>query len=127
MAFATVEDLEARWKPLTEEQEEVAEALLDDASALVSSQVQVDPDDDAQAALLKYVVCAMVKRAMTPSDSGAVGITQGSMSADIYSQSWTYSNPSGDLYLSATEKKALGIGAGFMGSIPAEIHAGWWM
>lgn len=122
MAFATVDDLESRWKPLTEDQQEVAEALLDDASAIVSTMVDVNPDDAEQAALLKYVVCAMVKRAMAPIDGGTAGITQGSMTADIYTQSWTFSNPSGDLYVSATEKRALGVGSGFYSSIPAWIH-----
>ncbi|MFR5000299.1 MAG: hypothetical protein ACLUCU_07595 [Slackia sp.] len=36
---------------------------------------------------------------------GAAGITA----------SVTYANPSGDLYMTATEKAALGIGGGFVG------------
>ena len=128
MAFATVEDLEARWKPLDDDQQAVAEALLDDAAAIIAATVPIREDDELQAAVLKAVNCSMVKRAMFAADGGTPGITQGSMTADVYTQSWTFSNPSGDLYLSASERRALGVGRGFVSTIPAEIHGvpGWW-
>jgi hypothetical protein len=55
----------------------------------------------------------MVIRAMgSQSEVGVpVGATQGSASALGYSQSWTISNGStGELYLSRTEKRLLGVG-----------------
>lgn len=126
MAFATVDDLEVRWRELSEDEENMAAALLDDAAALiVSTGISIDPEDSNQAAVLTWVSCAMVKRAMLSLDSDLVGIKQGTISADVYSQSVTYSNPSGDLYVSKQEERALGIGEGFFGSIPAGIN-GWY-
>lgn len=121
MAFATVEDLERRWRPLTEDEQETAEALLEDAAVLLASAVTIDPDDTQQASLLRVISCAAVRRAMAPMTDGTMGVTQGSISADVYSQSWTFSNPAGDLYISKKELKALGVGAGFFATIPPVI------
>lgn len=126
MAFATIADLEARWRALTTDEQATAAALLDDAAALIQSTgITIDPNDENQAAVLVWVSCAMVKRAMVPLAVDMFGITQGTVSADVYSQTATYSNPSGDLYISKQEERALGIGAGFYGSIPARIR-GWY-
>ena len=122
MAYATVDDLEARWHTLTATERERASVLLEDAAVLLESLVDVDETDERQAAQLKTVSCSMVKRAMAASDE-MFGVTQGTISADIYSQSYTFSNPGGDLYLTSTEKKLLGISGGFIGSIPAAV--GW--
>lgn len=124
MAFATLAELEARYEPLTDPLDIAkAEALLDDASVMLASLVKVDSDDEQQAAALKVVTCAMVKRAMAASSSGFLGMTQGSITADIYTQSATLSNPSGDLYITKPEKRMLGMIQPFIGSIPAKV--GW--
>lgn len=121
MAFATVDDLAARWRALTEDEEERAAVLLDDAAVMLSALVHVDPNDAQQAELLKIVSCNMVERAMLAGENNALGVTQASVSADIYSQSWTFSNPSGDMYLTKNEKRLLGIATGYIGSIEARI------
>lgn len=121
MAYATVADLEARWRDLSPEEEAVAATLLDDAAMLLDSMVEVDEWDVARKRLLCTVSCSMVKRAMASSTNDAFGVTQGSISADVYSQSLTFANPSGDLYVTASEKRALGVGRGFIGSIPARV------
>lgn len=117
MAFATVSDVEARWRELTQDEQARAGVLLDDASAILSSLVEVDPADTQQAAALKAVCCNMVIRAMSASASDVYGVSQSSMTAGPYSQSWTYANPAGDMYLTKTERKLLGIAAGYIGSI----------
>ena len=121
MAFATVADLEARWRPLTEDEQEIASTLLDDAAVMLASTVTIDPDDSQQESLLRVISCAMVRRAMNTMSAGTMGVTQGSITADVYSQSWTFSNPGGDLYLTKRELKALGVGAGFFAAIPPAI------
>lgn len=125
MAFATVEDLRARWSGVSGESfdEGVAETLLEDAAVMLSSMVDVDPDDEQQAEALKIVSCRMVQRAMTTMANDAFGVSQQSVSADIYTQSWTYSNSQGDMYLTKAEKKMLGLTGGYIGSIPAKV--GW--
>ena len=125
MAYALVSDVEARWRDLSATEETRAAVLIDDASAMLSSLVDVDPNDCAQAALLKTVCCDMVIRAMSATDSDMFGVSQASMTAGPYSQSMSYSNPSGDMYLTKMEKRLLGITQGYIGSIEAKV-SGWY-
>lgn len=103
--FAEVSDLESRWHALTADETRKAEALIADASDLI---VTTCPDwAQASPATLKRITCAVVKRAMLARDE-MTGITQGTQTAGSYSESYTYANPSGDLYLTASEKESLG-------------------
>lgn len=123
--FATVSDLEARWRPLTPAETATATTLLDDASA----QVRVEcPDVDDRltatpptldASIPRRVVCAMVKRAMlAPVDQAPM--TQMQQTAGPFSQSGTFVNPTGDLYLTKTERRLLGCSRQRAASIPTE-------
>lgn len=125
MAYATVEDLEARWRPLSSEEQDTAATLLDDAAVYLDSLVQVDSEDAHQAAVLRMVSCAMVKRAMIASESSAFGVTESTATMGPFSQTMQFSNPSGDFYLTAAERTQLGIGSGYIGTIPARIE-GWY-
>jgi hypothetical protein len=116
MAFATVADLEARWRPLTTEEESRASVLLDDAAVYLSALVTVDPTDEEQAAVLKTVSCSMVQRVMS-ADVDTYGLSQTSMTAGSYTQSMTFANPSGDFYLTGFEKVMLGISGSRIGTI----------
>lgn len=124
-AFATVEDLEKRWRRLSESEKGRASVLLEDAAALISracraSGVDVDDDDECFQQALKAVSCSVVSRAMSaPVDGPTVSNT--SQTAGPFSQSFTYSNPGGDLYLTSSERKELGVGRARIGSIPARI------
>lgn len=113
MAYASVEDLEARWRELAPDEQNVAEALIADASAmlaqLMGDSMEADPD------ITRMVVCNMVKRSMGAGDS--FGISQQSMTAGPYTQQWSVANPAGDMYLTKTERKLLGISTGYIGSI----------
>lgn len=105
MAYATVEDLEARWRTLDSDERAVAEALLADAAAYIDAW---GTPSSAQAALV--VSCNMVKRSMAAAGTDAFGVGQASMTAGSYQQQWTYANPSGDMYITKAEKKLLGFG-----------------
>ena len=103
--FATVADLEARWHALTSEERTRAERLLADASDLIRTSC---PNwARATPLTLQRVACAIVKRAMLASDDIA-GVTQHSQTAGSYSESFSYSNPDGDLYMTRSEKESLG-------------------
>ena len=123
MAYATIEDLERRWRPLDAAEIDKASALLDDAAvmldAMMASYGVQDVSDDA----LKAVSCSMVRRSMALSESGMYGISQGTISADIYSQSLTYANPTGDMYLTSNERRMIGLNGSYIGSIPAKVGA----
>lgn len=107
MAYATVEDVQSRMaKELTGPQQDVCNALLDDAAVLIDA-CKTSATDEQK----KVVSCSMVMRAMGSANEVGipVGATQGSASALGYSQSWTIGNgATGELYLTRTEKKILG-------------------
>ena len=121
MAFAQVSDIEARWRDLSTTEEARAAVLIDDASAILASMVTVDETDEQQAALLKTVCCSMVIRAMSVTDADNFGVSSMTMTAGPYTQQRSYSNPSGDMYLTKQEKNWLGINGGFVGSFAPVI------
>lgn len=109
MAYATIDDVQARMaRTLSEDERAVCVNLLDDAVAIINAY-----NEDAYEENKKIVSCRMVARAIGDgTDAGIpMGATQGSMSALGYSQSWTIgSGAVGELYLSKLEKKLLGAG-----------------
>lgn len=107
--FATVQDLESRWHKLLDSESEQATVLLADASQMV---IDTCPQYvNASPLTLTSIVCAMVKRAMISGDSDAVGVSSTQETAGPFSQSMSYTNPMGDLYLTKAEKLRLGKGS----------------
>lgn len=110
MAYATVEDVQARMtRDMTADEQAVCSTLLDDAAVMIDA-YNVNASDDAK----KVVSCRMVIRALGDGESSGVpmGATQGSQSGLGYSQSWTINSGGsvGELYLGKTEKTLLGVG-----------------
>lgn len=110
MAYATLNDVESRMtRTLSEAEESVCNALLDDAAILIDAY-----NSEASADAKKVVSCRMVIRALGDGDVVGVpiGSTQGSMSALGYSQSWTVGSGggAGELYVSKSDRKMLGAG-----------------
>lgn len=109
MAYATIDDVQARMaRTLSEDERAVCANLLDDAVAIINAY-----NEDAYEENKKIVSCRMVARAIGDgTDAGIpMGATQGSMSALGYSQSWTIGSGSvGEMYLSKLEKKLLSVG-----------------
>lgn len=139
VSYAVVADLEARWRPLSASEKSVAEVLLSDASALIRSAA---PDVDfrlgSEPPLLeedvpRMVACAMVKRAMLVSAAGAEGVSSQMNVAGPFTQQKSFSNPSGNLYLTKTEKRMLGastqrafsVETGPSGDVPG-LPLNWW-
>lgn len=123
MAYATVSDLEARWRALNEDEQARAEVLLEDAATYLDALVSIDPDDEEQQKVLSRVSCSMVQRVMS-SDTDTYGLASTSMSAGVYSQSMTFANPSGDFYLTGFEKQLLGVTGAKIGTIRPKV---WWL
>lgn len=108
MTYATIEDVQERMtRELTEAEQTVCEALLEDAAVMVDAY-----NADACSNAKKIVSCRMVIRALgSGGEQVPIGATQGSMSALGYSQSWTIgSGSTGELYIAKMEKKLLGSG-----------------
>ena len=109
-AFATVSDLESRWRVMDASEKKRAESKLEDAAAIIASAmlesgVEIESDNEIQAANLVRVSCAMVQRAMAQGDGEQEHAWGGNL----------VTNPSGDLYLSKADRKSLGIGRGRIG------------
>ena len=114
--FATVADITALWRPLSEAEKERAEALLPVVSdSLRQEAVKVGKDLDQMLAdgevlenVLKSVVVDVVARTlMTSTDSEPM--TQFSESALGYSASGTFLVPGGGLFIKSSELARLGL------------------
>jgi len=110
MAYATVEDVQARMtRDLSEDEQIVCGTLLDDVAVLIDSYNANAPVDAKE-----IVSCRVVIRALGDGETSGVptGATQGSMSGLGYSQSWTISSGGsvGELYIGKIEKRLLGYG-----------------
>ena len=110
MAYATVQDVQARMlRTMTSDESAVCEVLLDDAAILIDAVAQKASDDAKKA-----VSCRMVIRALGDGGENTVpmGATQGSMSGLGYSQSWTIGSGGsvGELYLGKADRLLLGLG-----------------
>lgn len=105
MAYATYEDIQRRNGMDVLDQDYVT-ALLDDAAVIVDTY-----NKNATEAAKKLVSCNMVIRTIGSRDEGVpIGTTQATTSAMVYSQTWTNTNGSGELYLTKLDKKILGVG-----------------
>lgn len=105
MSYAELQDVEAGFRVLSDEERGRCTALLSEA-ALIIDTYNADADADRK----RLVSCRMVRRQLGEDDSGdavtfPMGATQGTATALGYSQSWTMSGGStGELYLSKLEK-----------------------
>lgn len=118
MLFADVSDIEVRWRTLTSDERDRATALIEDASAMIATLAKdIDVADENQLHLINTVVCNMVIRSISATESDSYGVDSMSMTAGVYSQSWNYNNPTGDLYLTKLEKRLLGITTSYIDSI----------
>ena len=112
-AFATVSDLEARWRELTDDEKTKADVLLNDASVHLWTLItQKFGDDYTPSELmsenLKIVTCNIVMRSMNVKQ-GFFGMSEVSATAGSYSQSFTPINSSGDMRLTTEELRLLGL------------------
>ena len=122
MAYATYTDLEAIWRPLSADEQEQATALLDYAAVIIDAYATIDATDEEQMKRAKYVSCSVVRRAMQASESDMIGISQASATMEPFNQQATFSNPTGDLYLTGTEKGILGASGSFVASVRPVIR-----
>lgn len=105
MAYATVNDLESRWRDLTPSESERAETLLDDAAVILERY------EGGNLGLLKIVSCNMVKRAME-TNGDAFGLD----GQTTPSYGWGDSLPVGELKPTRSELSML-RGGGKIGTV----------
>ena len=114
--FATIAQMEAFWRPLTQDETTRAEYLLQISSErlrVIASDSGIDIDkkvseSGSYAAVVQWVVMESVKRALqTPVDT--LPVDTYSQTAGPYSENYKYTNPSGDLWFKKKELAELGI------------------
>ena len=116
--FATTQDLQAFWKPLNAEEQSRANELLGLASdrlrvmaAKQSRSLDLEvgqPDNEAFANVVKWVVMETTKRAMlTPVNQ--MPVDSMSQTAGPYSENYKFTNPSADLWFKKSELSELGL------------------
>lgn len=132
--YASTADLVARWRPLTASELATATVLLGDASAMIRAEF---PDTDERIAadpqtldpdVPRMVACAMVKRAMLAGvDSPAASSVQ--QAAGPFSQTTSFVNPTGDLYIATGERRMLRTSVQKAFTVrmtdPAPLHLPW--
>nr|DAE60786.1 MAG TPA: hypothetical protein [Caudoviricetes sp.] len=110
--FATVKELELRYRLLDESEKERAETLLSDASAILRSEFSragetIDESDEIQSANLVRVCCSMARRVLS---SGPLDdVSSVNRMAGSYSEQRTFANPTGDMYITKNERRSLGL------------------
>ena len=119
MAYATVQELQARMqRELTETEQNICEALLEDAAVIIDAY-----NENAKPDAKRLVSLRMVRRSIGDGTADVpIGATQGSMSALGYSQSWTIgSGTVGELYIGKEDKKLLGASNKIGSYSPTEV------
>jgi hypothetical protein len=121
--FATADDLEKRWRVLTDSEKTQAGTLLGDATSLISAKLSRSgiPASEIDENLLESICCNVVKRSMM-SGTDEAPMSQFSNTVGPFAASYTYANPTGDIYLTSAEKTALGINRQRVGSLRPALH-----
>lgn len=111
MAYATIEELEERWRDLSESERKRAAVLLEDAAVILDDlMARYHLRADGRTEKLRYISCMMVRRSMA---SGVEGdYTSISRTAGSFTEQLSPANPSGDMYLTKSERQLLGCGLG---------------
>lgn len=128
MTYATVDDLITLFRPLTPEELERAEGLLETVTARLNIEAEkVGKDLEALVAddanleeVAKQVTVDIVSRALM-SSTNQEPMTQFSQAALGYSISGTYLNPGGGIFIKKAELAALGLKRPKYGSF--EVYA----
>lgn len=119
MSYATINDLQLRYRKLSHEEQDKALVLLDDASALIDSEFKnygrKHTNTTLEYAAKKAVCCNIVRRVLA-SSSGA-DISNQSQTVGSFTESITYANPDGSLFLKNTDRKLLGLTKGKIQSV----------
>lgn len=124
--FASRQELQSFWRPLDTAETQRADILLvlaSDRLRLIARQSGVDLDetvaeDQVYNQSVKFIVLEAVKRALqTPQNIPPVNNYQ--QTAGPYSENFTFTNPSGDLWFKKSDLKLLGLsGSQRISSIP---------
>lgn len=113
-AYATVEDLEARWRALSESERARADVLIGDACVYLSSVVgRYGIDEEEKADALRIVCCDLVQRKMD--SSGPWPVKSETQQAGPYSVTSTFATGTRKFRLYSEDLDLLGVAGGGIG------------
>lgn len=125
--YATVDDLQARWRPLAGDEVDKATALLADAAVIIRV---ARPDIDEQIAAGRLVdeamivSCRIVRRAMSTPD-GYEGVSAITDQAGPFQEQVSFGNPFGDSWLTKADQRLLGCSSQQAFTIDMAPNIGW--
>ena len=126
MSWATVAQYQSRYGTVVDTA--TLQECLDDATSQINAMLDAAGIDytapSADYARRLMMVCRqMAHRAFGEdgSEFAPFGVSQTSQTAGPYTQSFSFSNPYGDLFMTRSEQKMLGLASSYIGSIPAEV------
>ena len=104
--YASVEQVEAGFRELTEAEQDKCEALLVEAAVMIDA-IAKNASEEAKC----VASCRMVRRALDSGTGTPIGVTQGTVSALGYSQTWNVGTggATGELYIGKAERSLLGL------------------
>lgn len=108
--FASVEDLQDRWRDMPGYPVNYVTVVLEDVSQFILD-MYPDVEEAVSPQSLKRVVCAVARRAMDAESNDLVGLDSTTEMAGQVSLTLKPTNPHGDFYLTSQEKRALSGGA----------------
>ena len=122
--YADISDLKAKYR-LTPEQEIYAEQYLTDASIMLRDLLSAEGKsvEMYEEDTITKIVRDVAYRALSAINSGA-NVSQYTQSAIGYAETFSFSNPQGDLYLTKLEKSELGLGGAKIYSICPYVNIG---
>lgn len=110
-AYASVEDLQSRWRPLSETEASRAAVLLADASVFLGSVVERHGvDAEAKAGALRILCCDLVQRKMEA--AAAQPLSSVSMQANGFMQTLSYAGQARKFRLFDEDLELLGVVVG---------------
>lgn len=122
MTYANIEDLEAGWRQLLDDEKSRATSLLERASIFLDEIVnKYHIDVEAKAQALKFVCCDLVQRKLE--NASALPVKSETQQAGPFMQTRTYSfarRKSWELY--PEDLEFLGVRSSGAGSIKVAIH-----
>lgn len=123
-SYATLTDYELRYGDVKADDEPRIETLLSDATSMIlANGGDSEPQEEFKNAYT-LVCCAMAHRVVTSPAWAVGGVTQHTQTAGSFSESYSFGNPNGDLFLTKNERKTLGLSSQKLGSIRGDLHEG---
>lgn len=116
--YATVDEYAARYGEPSDSAR-LAQCLAD-ASRLIDAVLEQHGKEphEVDRSKLMQVCRSVAHRAMGEGTTAPAGVSQYTMSATPYSETFTFANPNSDAYLTKNEKALLGIGRSRLASVP---------